>query len=646
MEFCRLVASRAQEIAIGLVHKQDWRQVFNDTQDSRVRSKLSNSSSGPLRDLLGAAGRLRDAVLKFQCQNGDDPFLVIVLDEASSLLIGEGSGRTQAGRYVALNRIMSCLMEFRIWFFILSTESKLEALLPPSNVERVGDYTTDSSARVSLMGGSPLVPFPPFLALQLDVEDRRRMQNGEQKRIELCKPMSQFSEPKHMAMFGRPLWFAYHDAVEMNWLAKLKLVGGKQGATYNPGDEHHVFAAMSFRLSLDVCVQNPKALHLARSAVNSYMRVVVSVDQNTGVLDTVTPSEPVLAVAAMEHLCKGSNWPSSITTLIAGLLENGLIEKGLRGELYSRVVLTLAHDSVRMAALLRPGGSISRFCPRLVPTFAVKDFLIALYAKDHHESIATIAPQILEARMNFTHFVPAGENLSPGVVLPLCHDLLRRNAAMQLAPAQPTYDKLLPIYFGDEGESFDLSKCGVILVQDKNKETATTPEQVFREDFTKISPKSGKRSRWGTAGSIRNGPYFVFNEMANPILFLLFDMGVATTATAATPLVQVSCSKNIATPHVWAIHSRGHTEKIFGCLETMRCERECARFFASTAPPDGSAHDRLASRNKTFHKLSRSFRYTGFDLGQEQGVGEQDDGRPGTEAEGEDKDVSMDDVQQ
>ena len=620
-EFCRQVVIRAGEIATGLVQSQDWRQIFNDTEESQLRLELEESHSSPLRDLKEAAGRLRDAIVKFQCKNRDDPFLVIVLDEGSGVLAKGRYGEPHEGRYAALNRIMSCLKEVRIWFFVLSTESKLEALLPPSNAERfglLGDYIPP--ARHPPRSNSLLPPLPPFLVLQLDVEDRRRMQNGKARRLELRKPMSQFSEPKHMAMFGRPLWFAFNNAKEMNRVAELKLVGGRPGVEYNPKNEHHVFAALSFRLSLDVCMQNPEALlHLARGAVKSYMRIVLSVDHSSRISKTVTPSEPVLAVAAMQHLRARSNWRLTIGTLIHALLEKGLVENGLKGGLYSRIVLILARDSFEVAGFLRRNASISRFCPWFVTTFMVEDFLKALYAKGHHKSIATIEPVILQAKMNFTHFVPAHENLTPGVVSELCHDLLRRNAAMQLAPTQPMYDKLLPIYFGNEGEHFDPSKCGIILVQDRNKDTTTTPEQVFQEEFT-ISPES--REKWGGVKSIRDTPYFIFDQMAKPILFLLFDMGVATAPTASSPLVQVSRSKGEATPHVWAIHSRGHTEETFGCLETMGCEPLCAKLFGATKPRDRNAHDTLVSRNETFREFSRSFRYTGF---QEDYIGRETD---------------------
>ena len=69
-------------------------------------------------------------------------------------------------------------------------------------------------------------------------------------------------------------WFAYtDDPKEMNAIAKLKLISGQQGS-YTPTNEDHVFAALSFRLSLDRCLHNSKEIPLIRTAVNLYKRVV------------------------------------------------------------------------------------------------------------------------------------------------------------------------------------------------------------------------------------------------------------------------------------------------------------------------------------------------------------------------------------
>ena len=520
--FCLSVVSRAEEIANSLIRNQEWRHTFKDDRDSKVRFALEDNSY--LAGLRGEADKLIKNLKGFKRKAGE-PVLVMVFDEASSLLKLDGSGNLDPGRYHALNRIISCLRKRSIWFFFLSTESQVGMLIPANDVERTGDFSSDPSARIARSGGSSLERFPPFLGLQLDVEDRKRMLDSDSRTKELLKNMNEFAQPAHMAMFGRPLWFGY-DPVEMNQLAKLKLVGGVQEKAYDGKDVHHVFAALSFRLSLDVCLQNPRTLSLTRTAVNSFMRVVISMDQETGVLDTVTPSEPVVAKAAMEHLCEKDNWTDSIRTLAEELLDKGLIDKGLKGELYSRFILILARD------WLQKNASLQKPIRPLQATFTVQQFLMALYDANQHESVLCIPPTILEARMNFNHFVPTDENLTPEVIPGLLHDLLRRSAALQLAHDQPTYDKLIPIYFGKPDEPFNVSCCGFILVQDKNKDQATTPWTIFREAFTEVKGQSVKGAN--SKNPIRGQPHCVLNKMIHPVLFLLFDLGVARKADATS----------------------------------------------------------------------------------------------------------------
>ena len=255
------------------------------------------------------------------------------------------------------------------------------------------------------------------------------------------------------------------------------------------------------------------------------------------------------------------------------------------------------------------------------PTFTVQEFLVALYNEDHHQSILKIPPQILRAKMNFTHFVPAYEDLTPEVIPALCHDLLRRSAAMQLSFQQ---EVLLPIYYGKEKEDFNPSECGVILLRIKNRNKATTLEEIFKENFTKVSPKGPQNPHiWEPAKSIRNQAEFAFKQMANPILVLLFDLGVIRSDRATSSLVQVSHSE--IPPDLWAIHSRGHDEAVFGCLKDMDTTKASRQFFVCM-PKGESLADELARRNRTFDKMERSYRYLGFDSKQE-GKMEAGDGR-------------------
>ncbi|KAI9772959.1 MAG: hypothetical protein M1840_008841 [Geoglossum simile] len=212
--------------------------------------------------------------------------------------------------------------------------------------------------------------------------------------------------------------------------------------------------------------------------------------------------------------------------------------------------------------------------------------------------------------MNFTHFVATTEHLSPSIFPDLCHDLLCRNAALQLCENQATYDQLIPIYFGDDQKPFDPLQCGVVLIQNKNQKRATSLHSIFKEQFVAVRPEADGpskqlKTRKATKGSIREGPYFVFNNMANPILFLLFDTGVRAIKST---ILEVSHSISDKEPQVWAVHSRGHTSETFGYLKKMDSARNAKAFFASVMENVGIYAD-IARENVGFGKLARQFRY-------------------------------------
>src|SRR3954453_16536969 len=136
-DFCHSVVSRAEEIVSSLIRTRGWRHAFHDDRDSHVRFALERNKS--LNDLLGEAKKLTENLKKFQHNDGE-PLLVMVFDEASSLLKPNGSGEpdpdsVEPRRYYALNRIISRLKIFPIWSFFLSTESQVGILMPANDVK-------------------------------------------------------------------------------------------------------------------------------------------------------------------------------------------------------------------------------------------------------------------------------------------------------------------------------------------------------------------------------------------------------------------------------------------------------------------------------------------------------------------------------
>ncbi len=318
--------------------------------------------------------------------------------------------------------------------------------------------------------------FDPLTYFEVNVEDKRRMHDVRLRTKERQMPIADVSHPCHLAIFGRSLWSAYTDVKVLLAVARAKLLGGE--GTYDSSNVNQVFAVCSNRLSLDPCLQISESLPLAYEAVRCHMRIVKSLDVAAGTLVTVAISEPILAIAAMDLLnAAAETWQESISTLASRLFRTSLVDKGRKGELFSRLVVVLAADDVRL------NSTFDEPSPERVaiPTFTVKQFLIALYGSQREDLINLIPAVLLQSVMNFTHFVRTSRILPAHEMWKQCQDLLRRTAALQLAPNQADIDLFIPIYMGDQYKPFDARKSHWIGVQTKNRQDATTLLGYLRE---------------------------------------------------------------------------------------------------------------------------------------------------------------------
>jgi hypothetical protein len=418
---------------------------------------------------------------------GCDPLFVIQFDEASSLLEvidAKGEWRSSRTLYTALNRVISCLKKYKIWFFFLSTDSRIQKLLPPDSLTSSGRQPLYKQSPARLRAGkdtqdSQLTRFPPFIYFAFDIEGRRAVADRTTRSLELGKSLAQIAEHRHLAMFGRPLWVGYKK--DLNQFAKRKLLGGIDPVVYDSAtNKDQVFAVLSFRLALDVCTVNPQCMPLVDTAVGSYMRVLDGVDAQLGILSTNAPSEPILALAAMDLLCETeSKWPESIDLLLKGFVQKGFFDRGLKGELYARLLLLLAQDALYKTTV--------PMTVRASSSFSVRQFLTHLL-NNFESYVEVIDPAILDARLNFTHFAVTEEPLRVNVMPALLRDLLRTRAALQLCFRQPLIDVLIPIYCGDADEELRLERCSHISLQVKSwDDEASTPKSIlgveFPEDF-------------------------------------------------------------------------------------------------------------------------------------------------------------------
>src|SRR5437764_12533594 len=105
----------------------DWREIFNSEGESAIHRALEAQQYHILENLFRAVEQLTGNLRKFKHEYMHDASLVIVIDEASSLL----GKKKEAGLYIALNRIISCLKKFPIWFFLSprSPRSRYSSLL-------------------------------------------------------------------------------------------------------------------------------------------------------------------------------------------------------------------------------------------------------------------------------------------------------------------------------------------------------------------------------------------------------------------------------------------------------------------------------------------------------------------------------------
>jgi hypothetical protein len=329
-------------------------------------------------------------------------------------------------------------------------------------------------------------------------------------------------------------------------------------------------------------------------------------------ISTTTPSEPVVSEAVTKLLCENDNWTNSIKTLATRLLGAGLVEKGVKGELYARLLCILARD-FHFTKITEKNSEF----PYAEP-FSVKSFLQSLFNNQWHDEIMNFTPAKPQTRtwagtenasfdevfnrgyMNFTHFTHTDVHLEGSTMPDLLHILLRRQAALQLAFYQPVWNILIPVYFGDLEKDFDPTHASAILIQVRNRDT---PSPVSLE--TDLHHYRAK-----------------FSHTDDPILYILMDLGTKVHAVDVHGLPKAASNhppkrspKNPAPlqQHIFSIHAAGAYEKTYGCLQDQQLKGACQELFAEVMQTDGRDirrhHDDLCKYNNilNYHSWDSHF---------------------------------------
>ncbi|KAK0229882.1 hypothetical protein EDD85DRAFT_849935 [Armillaria nabsnona] len=278
---------------------------------------------------------------------------------------------------------------------------------------------------------------------------------------------------EHLAGFGRPLWHtmlaAHASPASLVLLARSKLTHKNRGphssfpihggtAPAQPvGQLEEVvqMALVGIRVMIEFAPRREKARRLQEEMVKGHMRIAFSVPLHREYMRSGHPSEPILAEAAAVSIYEeGVN----MMKVISDLLQNDLINKGERGELVARLLLTLAWDAAihRLMSQNHPilWGTHEAGLAAYSRPIRLIDFLAALLPAEYLAKILKSTPDnqlggktfeeaFKHAYVHFTHFGRAGSSDAINSASGLAAFI--RGMAFQCCSGHPVFDILIPI---------------------------------------------------------------------------------------------------------------------------------------------------------------------------------------------------------
>lgn len=190
--------------------------------------------------------------------------------------------------------------------------------------------------------------FEPFLSFDFDLGMKELMSKKSTRAVELSKSLKELASPKHYIRMGRPLWNTLsqrNDMAIVEYAAQCLFnapIGTPLEHCMDSTNFSHSFAAWSSILCLDPDMETVEAVSLMEKAVSSHLRVPVVWNSDLGLRKTRTASEPIVALAALLCLERGSNIGVSFRRTFKMLFGKGLVDKGEKGELLAKLVFALA----------------------------------------------------------------------------------------------------------------------------------------------------------------------------------------------------------------------------------------------------------------------------------------------------------------
>jgi hypothetical protein len=243
------------------------------------------------------------------------------------------------------------------------------------------------------------------------------------------------------------------------------------------------------------------------------------------VVITVSPSEPMLAIAAADALNDTIKiYQEAIKTLVDQLILRGLVlDRGMQSELCTRLLFTLARD--RAVQPIVQSSPMAK-----VQAVSLSQFLCTLLGDDVGINDKKLRNDLISALskfwINFTHFVQLSEavtQLTPDWLL----EAWSSGIAFQCAPLQPVIDGFLVCYKGNLDESFDIRNLTIVPWQTKARSKAASATLVDKLTAPPIVQTDGRRCK--------THPLVIFMDLGVSAQIRRDHSLVDLTYTASTP---------------------------------------------------------------------------------------------------------------
>ncbi|KAJ7225306.1 hypothetical protein GGX14DRAFT_349380 [Mycena pura] len=357
---------------------------------------------------------------------------------------------------------MECVSSYPIWFILATTSSRIVSIVPSMEVKA-------SQRLMNMKSLAPwlYLPFDPFVA-------GRALPSSLGAALRLDE----------FRFYGRPLWRVYHDRELLGVAVSKLLYGPMLEFEGNKLSEAHTFALFTQRICLQLS-PSVASQAIEVSAVESHMRLATGV--HAGRLLTACSSEPILALAAA-HATRCTPDLKNATQSLIDLVSKYRVDRGLEGELYSRLILILARDKATMNGLydensqsLRP-VTLRALLQKLVRSgypqldLKLRDTISSPRLPKLRPTVSSppSPPFGSDVHVNYTHFVELAAEVTV-LDAQWCFEMWCRGAAAQCVFTQPVIDGFIIGYRGKLDEPFDETKLYLIAYQTKAQQQSVLP---------------------------------------------------------------------------------------------------------------------------------------------------------------------------